>query len=108
MPQVGQDYPSGTIVEWLKEEVGEKKLMQLTANRLEDHPSIVNLLWEKNNRPDSFKQIHKALTIDGFVTLKLTGQTVLNYPGAWSYGVAYRILDRTFDNAILDEVGIDQ
>jgi xylulokinase len=94
-------------VDWLKEIVGEKRLMQLTANRLEDHPSIVNLLWEKNNRPDSFKQIHKALTIDGFVTLKLTGQTVVSYSGAWSYGVAYRILDRIFDNAILDEVGID-
>jgi len=92
---------------WLKETVGEEKLMQLTANRLDDHPSIVNLLWEKNNRPDSFKQIHKALTIDGFVTLKLTGQTVLNYTAAPLYGVAYRILDRTFDKAILDEVGID-
>ena len=94
-------------VDWLKEEVGEKRLMQLTANRLEDHPSIVNLLWEKSNRPDSFKRIHKALTIDGFVTLKLTGQAVVNYSAAPFYGVAYRILDRTFDKAILDEVGID-
>jgi xylulokinase len=94
-------------VDWLKEEVGEERLMQLTANRLEDHPSIVNLLWEKSNRPDSFKRIHKALTIDGFVTLKLTGRTVANYTAAPFYGVAYRILDRTFDDAILDEVGID-
>ena len=94
-------------VDWLKEEIGEKRLMQFTANRLDDHPSIVNLLWEKNNRPDSFKRIHKALTIDGFVTLKLTGKTVANYTAAPLYGVAYRILDRTFDEAILDEVGID-
>jgi xylulokinase len=65
------------------------------------------LLWEKSNRPDSFKQIHKALTIDGFITLKLTGKTVANYPSGPFYGVAYRILDRTFDEAILDEVGID-
>ena len=93
-------------VDWLKEKVGKERLMQLTANRLEDHPSIVNLLWEKNNRPDSFKRIRKALTIDGFVTLKLTGQAVANYPAAPFYGV-YRILDRSFDDAILDEVGID-
>ena len=94
-------------VDWLKEEVGEERLMQLTANRLEDHPSIVNLLWEKSNRPDSFKRIHKALTIDGFLTLKLTGQAVANYSAAPFYGVAYRILDRVFDEVILDEVGID-
>jgi sugar (pentulose or hexulose) kinase len=67
-------------VDWLKEEVGEKRLMQITANRLEDHPSIVNLLWERNNRPDTFQRIHKALTIDGFVILKLTGRSVT--PGA--------------------------
>jgi len=94
-------------VEWLKEVLGEERLMQLTANRLDDHPSIVNLLWEKNNRPDSFKKINKALTIDGFVTLKLTGQMVMNYPAAPFYGVAYDILNHTFDKAILDEVGID-
>jgi len=93
-------------VEWLKVVVGEERLMQFTANRLEDHPAIVNLLWERNNRPDSFKKIHKALTIDGFVTLKLTEQTVVNYPGAPFYGV-YRILDRTFDSTILEEIGID-
>jgi len=50
----------------------------MTGNRLEDHPSIVNLLWEKKNRPDSFKKIGKALTIDGFVTFRLTGQSVMN------------------------------
>jgi len=93
-------------VDWLKDKVGEERLMQLTANRLEDHPSIVNLLWEKNNRPDSFKRIRKALTIDGFVTQKLTGQAVANYPAAPFYGV-YRIMDRSFDDAILEEVGID-
>jgi len=94
-------------VEWLKERVGEEKMMRLTANRLEDHPSLVNLLWEKNNRPDSFEKIYKALTIDGFVTLKLTGQTVLNYGAAALYGVAYDILGRRFDESILQEIGIE-
>lgn len=94
-------------VEWLKEHIGEDRIMQLTANRLEDHPSIVNLLWEKNNRPDSFRQIHKALTIDGFLTLKLTGRAVVNYPAAAFYGVAYNILGREFDEQLLQEIGID-
>ncbi|MBC8450101.1 MAG: FGGY-family carbohydrate kinase [Chloroflexi bacterium] len=94
-------------VEWLKEHVGEERIMRLTANRLEDHPALVNLLWEKNNRPDSFRRIHKALTIDGFITLKLTGRAVVNYPAAAFYGVAYEILGRSFDERILAEIGID-
>jgi xylulokinase len=94
-------------VDWLKAEVGEERLKQITANRLEDHPSIVNLLWEKNNRPDSFGRIQKALTIDGFVTLKLTGRHVMNYPAAPFYGVAYDIMGRRFDEGIMQEIGID-
>jgi ribulokinase len=95
-------------VDWLKEQVGAERMMRLTANRLEDHPSIVNLLWEKKNRPETFGQIHKALTIDGFVTLKLTGKAVVNHPAAPFYGAAYGILKREFDEQILQEIGISR
>jgi xylulokinase len=94
-------------VAWLKEEIGEDRLFQLSGNRLEDHPTIVNLLWEKNKRPDSFKRIYKALTIDGFITLKLTGKAVLNKSAAGFYGVAYSLRERKFDEALLDELDID-
>ncbi len=94
-------------VEWLKEHIGEERIMRLTANRIEDHPSLVNLLWEKNNRPDSFKRIWKALTIDGFITLKMTGRAVCNYGGAAFYGVAYDILHERFDAQMLSDIGID-
>jgi sugar (pentulose or hexulose) kinase len=94
-------------VEWLKQNIGEDRIQQLTANRIEDHPTIVNLLWEKNNRPDSFKRIFKALTIDGFITLKMTGKAVVNYGGAAFYGVAYDILGEKFDLDLLAELGIE-
>lgn len=93
-------------VEWLKEHIGEERIKKLTANRIEDHPSIVNLLWEKRNRPDSFQRIHKALTIDGFITLKMTGKAVVNYCAAPFYGVAYDILGETFDKQMLEDVDI--
>ncbi len=94
-------------VEWLKENIGEARIFQLSGNRLEDHPTIVNLLWEKNHRPDSFKKMYKALTIDGFITLKLTGKATLNYSAGAFYGVAYNLRDLTFDVAMLEEIGID-
>ncbi len=94
-------------VNWLKAHVGEDRILQLTGNRIEDHPSLVNLLWERKNRPDSYAQIWKALTIDGFITLKLTGQPVTNYGAASFYGVAYDLLGERFDEAILAQIGID-
>jgi sugar (pentulose or hexulose) kinase len=94
-------------VEWLKEHIGEERIKRLTANRIEDHPTLVNLLWEKANRPDSFKRIWKALTIGGFITLKMTGRAVLNYTDAAFYGVAYDVIHAQFDHQMLSDIGID-
>ena len=94
-------------VEWLKQRIGEERIFQVSGNRLEDHPALVNLLWEKRNRPESFRRIDKALTIDGFITLKLTGKATLHYSGAAFYGVAYDLRKRRFDDEILAAIGID-
>ena len=94
-------------VRWLKAHIGEQRILELTGNRIEDHPSIVNLLWEKQNRPESFAQIWKALPIDSFVTLKLTGKPVANYGAAPFYGVAYDLVGECFDEALLAEIGVD-
>lgn len=94
-------------VEWLKENIGEERIQKLTGNRIEDHPALVNLLWEKRNRPDSYRRIYKALTIDGFITFKLTGKAVANYGAAAFYGVTYDLLRETFDAQLMDQIGID-
>ncbi len=93
-------------VEWLKEHIGEARLFPISGYRLEDHPILVNVLWEKRNRPEVFQRIAKALTIDGFITLKLTGNAVCSYSNAAFYGVAYNLRQRKFDDALLQELGI--
>jgi xylulokinase len=93
-------------VVWLKDNFGEDKLYEISGYRLEDHPVIVNLLWEKNNRPDSFGKIHKVLTVDGYIALKLTDRASLNYSAASFYGVAYNLRQRRFDEALLRQLGI--
>lgn len=94
-------------VEWLKLHVGEERILKLTGNRIEDHPTLVNLLWEKDHRPETFQRIWKALTIDGFITLKLTGNAVASYSAAAFYGVAYDLLGECFDDDMLAAIGID-
>ncbi len=91
----------------LKERIGEDRIFDISKNRLDDHPAIVNMLWEKRNRPELFSKLWKALTIDGFVTLKLTGKATGHYSGAAFYGVAYKLLERRFDEALLSELGLD-
>ncbi len=93
-------------VRWLSEQIGEDRIFQLSANRIEDHPVLVNLLWEQRHRPDDYQRIWKALTIDGFITLKLTGEAVINQGGAAFYGVAYDLLAERFDDEMLAAIGI--
>lgn len=88
--------------------VGESVLEEVTANRIEDHPSIVNLLWYKRNQPDVYGRVHKALTIDGFITSRLTDQYTLNRSAAVFYGVAFDIRKGEFREDILELISLDQ
>ena len=90
----------------LKEEVGEERIFALSGNRIDDHPILVNLLWERNHRPDAFARIDKALTIDGFIRLRLTGAATMHHSAAAFYGVAYNIRTRTFDPDLLAALGL--
>lgn len=93
-------------VEWIRSNIGDKHIFEISKNRLEDHPALVNLMWEKENRRKDFDRISKALTIDGYITLKLTGRATLHYSGAAFYGVAYNLLEKRFESDIMDAIGI--
>jgi ribulokinase len=93
-------------VEWLQENIGEDLIFEISRNRLEDHPMITNMMWEKDNRSGEFNRIYKALTIDGFINLKLTGKATAHYSGAAFYGVAYNLLERKFDHNLLEKIGL--
>jgi xylulokinase len=95
-------------VDWLKENIGAERIFNITANRLEDHPALVNLLWVRENQPGLYKTISKLVTIDGFISYKLTAQTTLNYSAASFFGVAYNIVSQTFDQEILGSIGVNQ
>ncbi len=93
-------------VEWLQKNIGEKEIFDISKNRLEDHPVITNLMWEKENRSDDFRKIDKALSVDGFINAKLTGKLTGHFSGAAFYGVAYDLLNKKFNAELLDKIGI--
>jgi sugar (pentulose or hexulose) kinase len=93
-------------VKMVKDLIGEDKMFKITGNRLDDHPSIVNLLWEKSNRPDDYKKIYKALTIEGYIVYKLTGEYTMVHQNATFMG-AYNLMEKHFDQEILEEIGLD-
>ena len=93
-------------VEWLKKNIGAEKLFEINCNRLEDHPNLVNLMWEKRNRPKDFARIYKVLTIDGFIRLKLTRKATANFSSGAFFGVAYDVRKNMVNEHIMNEIGI--
>lgn len=93
---------------WLKENIGIDAIFNLTGNRIEDHPILVNLLWEKENRPEEYKRIYKALTIDGYIRMKLTGKMTAHHSAGSFYGVAYDLENNRFNEDVLKKIGIDK
>lgn len=92
--------------QWLEEHLGNEKIYEITRNSISDHPILVNLLWEKRNRPESFGKIGKVLTIDGYIRYCLTGTTTAHLSAGIFYGVAYDIFKKEFNQDILDMIHI--
>ncbi|WP_249019128.1 FGGY-family carbohydrate kinase [Conexibacter sp. S30A1] len=88
------------------EKVGADRLQELTGNRVEDYPSLVSLMWVAANEPERFAKTAKALTIDGFIAMRLTGRATLNRSCAAFFGVAYDIAACRFDHSVLDMLAI--
>lgn len=93
-------------VTWIRDHVGAERVFGVTANRLEDHPALVNLLWERSHRPERFATIASVLTIDGYLNYRLTGQLTVHHSAAAFYG-AYDILARRFDPGLLEALRVD-
>ncbi len=90
----------------LKGTVGAEKIFRLSAFNIEEQSVLTSLIWEKENRPGDFQKIFKALTPDGFVTLRLTDRPIVNYSAATFYGLAFDIRKKRFDADMLAEIGI--
>ncbi len=85
--------------------VGLDGYFAITANRLEDHPSIVNLLWMKRNEPERYQRIRKIHSIDGYLTYRLTGVHNVNRSNAVYFG-AFDMKTDAFDRGLIDSLGL--
>jgi sugar (pentulose or hexulose) kinase len=93
-------------VAWVKEHIGAEHIFEITANRLEDHPVLMNVLWERNHHSERYRTIAKVLTIDGFINFRLTGRSTTHLSAAPFYGV-YDIIAQRFEPSLLEAIGVE-
>lgn len=88
------------------ERYGMEQYFKITSNRLEDHPSIVNLLWIRAHEPERYARIAHVHSIDGYIAYLLTGVHNVNASNAMFFG-GYRIAEGRFDEAFLSDLGLN-
>ncbi|UKT65748.1 xylulokinase [Pedobacter mucosus] len=65
------------------------------------------LAWVKNNEPEIFSKIHKAMLPGDFIAMKLTGQITSSIP-ALSEGVFWDFENNEISSDVMDYYGLDK
>ncbi len=102
------DTRAADVVEELKNTIGADRCFEISAFNIEEQSITTSLLWEKRHRPADYRKINKVLTPDGYVTYKLSGEKVVNYSAATFFGPIFNIIEKHFDDKILNELDIDR
>ncbi len=93
--------------DWLREKVGEEAVFKLSGNPIDPYYATAKLMWEKNNRPDLYRQAYKLQTAADYPCMKLTGKAVTDYSNASLIGIAFDIVKRRWNDRLIQEIGLD-
>jgi ribulokinase len=93
--------------EWLKQNIGEDRVFELSGNIIDPYLAIAKLMWERDNRPDLYKRAYKLQTAADYPAMMLTGKTVTDYSNACLIGIAFDIRKKIWDEKLLKEIDID-
>lgn len=63
---------------YLRQEIGEERILRITGNRIDPYFMLPKLLWFKKYEPQLFQQTTRVLQANGYLNYKLTGRFSLD------------------------------
>jgi xylulokinase len=91
----------------LRQEIGEERIFQVSGNVIDPFYGTAKLLWNMNNHPDLYQQTYKFLSAVGYLCMKLSGATVMDYSSASLFGIAFDIVNREWNEELVEAIGLD-
>ena len=92
---------------WLKDNIGDERVFNLSANPIDPYYAMAKLMWERDNRPELYKKTYKLQTAADFPAMMLTGVAVTDYSNASLIGIAFDIRKRKGDEKLVKDIGLD-
>ena len=93
-------------VKWVKKNIGEEKIFDITANYIDSYYGFTKILWIKNNEPDIWKKIKYLITPYAYAIYHLTGNISMDYSSAGNIGGIFDINKKDWSIDLLEEMDI--
>jgi len=93
--------------EWVKQNIDEKELFQITGNYVDSYFGFTKMMWIRDNEPEIWKHTHKFVTPKDYVIYKLTGEQSIDYSSAGNIGGVFDLKRMTWSEYLCHKLGID-
>ena len=93
--------------EYLNNDIGREKLIELTGNIALTGFTLPKILWMKNNEPDKFKRISKIMLPKDYIAYKMSGTFATDVSDA-SGTLLLDVKNRKWSQKMLEIAGIDE
>ena len=93
-------------VEWVKKNIGEDRIFDITGNYIDSYYGYTKILWIKNNEPEIWKKTRHLVTPYAYCTYRLTGSISMDYSSAGNIGGIFDIHKRDWSAELLKEMEI--
>ena len=90
---------------WMKEKIGEKRLIISSGNPVDSAYITPKILWLKENKPDIYKNTYKFLQSNAYIVYKLTGKYSQDYSQGYGFHF-FNISKGEWDGKIAEDLGI--
>jgi len=101
------DQRSQAQCDWITEQVGAERLIELTCNPALTGFSAPKLLWIRDNEPEIYEKGRKFLLPKDYIRLKLTGEYATEVSDA-SGTTLFNVRQRDWSPEVLSDLGIDR
>lgn len=99
------DERAAGLVDRFAEEIGRRRLHEITGKPIDVTPVVYRLKWHRENEPERLDRAASILDVHGYLTMKLTGRPSASWTSADPFGI-FDISRKEWSRPILDALGI--
>lgn len=103
---IWMDRRAGKEAKWALENIGEKKLLEITHNGADPYYGYTKILWMKNNEPENWAKTKLFLPPNDYVIYRMTGEIAIDYSSAGNIGGIFDMNTRAWSKEMMDAMGI--